>query len=60
VDATELADLLTAELRAVGSPERALHERRYLKSELEFLGASVWEIRRDEAAPREALNWGVT
>jgi 3-methyladenine DNA glycosylase AlkD len=45
-DAERLADLLTDELRAVGTPARATQEKRYLKSELEFLGASVWEIRR--------------
>jgi len=45
-DAERVADLLTDELRAVGAPERAEQEKRYLKSELEFLGASVWEIRR--------------
>jgi len=46
VNATELADLLTDELRAVARPERAEQEKRYLKSGLAFLGASVWEIRR--------------
>jgi len=46
VDARELADLLTDELRAVARPERAVQEKAYLKSDLEFLGASVWEIRR--------------
>jgi len=46
VDPDELADLITDELRAVARPERAEQEKRYLKSELEFLGASVWEIRR--------------
>lgn len=45
-DVERIADLLTDELRAVGAPERAVQEKRYLKSELEFLGASVWEIRR--------------
>jgi 3-methyladenine DNA glycosylase AlkD len=45
-DVDRIADLLTDELRAVGAPERAVQEKRYLKSELEFLGASVWEIRR--------------
>jgi len=45
-DAERVADLLTDELRAVGAPERAEQEKGYLKSELEFLGASVWEIRR--------------
>ena len=46
MDATELADLITEELRARRTPERAEQEKRYLKSDLEFLGASVWEIRR--------------
>jgi 3-methyladenine DNA glycosylase AlkD len=46
VDAKALADLLTDELRAVARPERAVQEKAYLKSDLEFLGASVWEIRR--------------
>jgi 3-methyladenine DNA glycosylase AlkD len=44
--ASDLADLLTNELRAIGTPERAAHEKRYLKSDLEFFGGSVWEIRR--------------
>jgi 3-methyladenine DNA glycosylase AlkD len=46
VDPTALADLLTDELRAVGDPDRAVQEKAYLKSELEFFGESVWEIRR--------------
>jgi len=46
VDPAELADLITDELRAVAQPERAAGEKAYLKSDLEFLGASVWEIRR--------------
>jgi len=46
MDAAALADLLTDELRAAGRPERAEQEKAYLKSDLEFLGASVWEIRR--------------
>jgi 3-methyladenine DNA glycosylase AlkD len=41
------ADDLEARLRAVGTPERAAHERRYLKSDLEHLGATVWQIRRE-------------
>jgi 3-methyladenine DNA glycosylase AlkD len=44
--ASDLADDMTAQLAAVGTPERAATERRYLKSDLEFLGATVWEIRR--------------
>ena len=46
MDAKALADLLTDELRAVGNPDRAVQERAYLKSELEFFGESVWDIRR--------------
>ncbi len=34
-----------AELKAAGDPERAVQERRYLKSELEFYGASLPVIR---------------
>lgn len=45
-----LADALEARLRAVATPERAEHEKRYLKSDLEFLGATVWQI---EAAVKE-------
>ena len=33
-------------LRAEATPGRAEHEKAYLKSELEFLGASVPAIRR--------------
>ena len=46
MDADALADLITDELRAVARPERATQEKAYLKSDLEFLGATVWEIRR--------------
>jgi 3-methyladenine DNA glycosylase AlkD len=46
VEPAELADLITDELRAVARPERATQEKAYLKSDLEFLGVSVWEIRR--------------
>ena len=46
MDANALADLLTDELRAVGNPDRAAQEKAYLKSDLEFFGESVWEIRR--------------
>lgn len=42
----DLADLLTEELRAVGDPSRGAQEKAYLKSDLEFFGESVWEIRR--------------
>ncbi len=42
----ELADEITEQLAAVGTPERAAAEQRYLKSDLAFLGVTVWEIRR--------------
>ena len=40
------ADRLEEALRAAGSPERAEHERRYLKSSLKHFGASVPAIRK--------------
>jgi 3-methyladenine DNA glycosylase AlkD len=46
VEARVLADLITDELRAVARPERAEQEKRYLKSDLEFLGASLWDSHR--------------
>jgi 3-methyladenine DNA glycosylase AlkD len=46
MDPHATADLLTDELRAAGNPDRAAQEKAYLKSELEFFGESVWEIRR--------------
>ena len=51
---TELAEAIEARLRAEGTPERAASERAYLKSELEFLGTTVWQIRAavKELAPR--------
>jgi 3-methyladenine DNA glycosylase AlkD len=47
MDARREADELEARLRALGTPERAEHERRYLKSDLEHLGATVWQVRRE-------------
>jgi 3-methyladenine DNA glycosylase AlkD len=37
-------------LRAIGTPERAEAEKRYLKSNLVHLGATVWQIRRETRA----------
>jgi 3-methyladenine DNA glycosylase AlkD len=37
-------------LRALGTPERAEAEKRYLKSDLVHLGATVWQIRREARA----------
>jgi 3-methyladenine DNA glycosylase AlkD len=45
-DPASAVDSIETAVRAAGTPERARQEKRYLKSELEFLGASVWEIRR--------------
>jgi len=45
-DARAAAAELERALRAVGTPERAEGEKRYLKSDLEFLGASVGDVRR--------------
>ena len=39
-----VADLDKA-LRAAGKPERAVHEKAYLKSPIEHYGATVWDIR---------------
>lgn len=44
-DAAALADRLEAELREAGTPDRAEHEKAYLKSDLDFLGAGVPAIR---------------
>lgn len=41
-----LADALEAELRALSTPERAEQEKRYLKSDLQHLGARVPDVRR--------------
>jgi 3-methyladenine DNA glycosylase AlkD len=46
MDAEAVADLITEELRAVATPERAEQEKRYLKSDLDFLGASFWDTQR--------------
>ena len=41
-----LADQLEAELRALGTGERAAQEKRYLKSDLEHLGVTVPALRK--------------
>jgi 3-methyladenine DNA glycosylase AlkD len=50
VDAARAADGIEARLRSLGTRERAAREQRYLKSELEHLGATVWQIRREVKA----------
>lgn len=42
----ELIDALRTELRGAGTPDRAVNEKRYLKSDLAFWGASVPAIRK--------------
>jgi 3-methyladenine DNA glycosylase AlkD len=51
---TPLTEALEARLRAVGTQHRAEGEKRYLKSDLHFLGATVNQIRTAvrELAPR--------
>lgn len=41
-------------MTAVGTPERAVQEKRYLKSDLRFLGATVWQIRAEVKAAARA------
>jgi 3-methyladenine DNA glycosylase AlkD len=44
-DAKSRAEAIEAQLRAIGTPERAVSEKAYLKSDLEFAGTTVWQIR---------------
>ncbi len=46
-DPADVAEQLEADLRELGTAERADREQRYLKSDLEHLGATVWQIRRE-------------
>ncbi len=48
------ADSLERAMAAVGTPERAVQEKRYLKSDLTFLGATVWQIRAEVKAAARA------
>jgi 3-methyladenine DNA glycosylase AlkD len=52
------AQEIEAELRAAGTPERAEHERRYLKSELEHYGVTVFGIRCIALAARRPADRG--
>jgi 3-methyladenine DNA glycosylase AlkD len=49
-----LADQIDQDLRAAGDPARAVGEKRYLKSDLLFYGASVSAIRRVAKAVKKA------
>ena len=44
--ASELVAQVEAALRAVSDPDRARNEKRYLKSDLRFIGVKIPEIRR--------------
>jgi 3-methyladenine DNA glycosylase AlkD len=46
VDLAKLARAIESELKRTGSPERAVGEKRYLKSDMDFLGATLADIRR--------------
>src|SRR6478609_9190962 len=46
VDPKKLARAIETELERTGTPERAASEKRYLKSDMDFLGATLAEIRR--------------
>jgi len=46
VDLAKLARAIETELERTGSPERAAGEKRYLKSDMDFLGATLADIRR--------------
>ena len=43
---SEAARRIEAELKRAGTPERAVAEKRYLKSELTFYGVALAEMRR--------------
>ncbi|HEX6520553.1 MAG TPA: DNA alkylation repair protein, partial [Streptosporangiaceae bacterium] len=45
-DPATAAEAVVAALRPLGTPERAAQEKRYLKSELDFLGVRLPDIRR--------------
>lgn len=58
VDVGAIVERLETQLRDAASPERAAGEKRYLKSELEFIGATVGQTRavvRDIAAERQDI-----
>ena len=54
MDARAVADTIEARLREVGTDKRAVGEKAYLKSDLDFLGATVSDTRAAirELAPR--------
>ena len=55
IDADTLMASVVERLREAGSPERAEHEKAYLKSDLEFLGASLPCIRSTAVALHQQM-----
>jgi 3-methyladenine DNA glycosylase AlkD len=49
------ADVIERALAAIGTRERAVGEKAYLKSELDFLGATVWQIRAEVKSATQAM-----
>lgn len=45
-DTEGAASALTASLRVLGTPDRAAQQKRYLKSDLEFFGVTIPDLRR--------------
>ena len=45
-DPEEAASAVAEALRPLGTPERAVQEKRYLKSDLEFFGVAMPDLRR--------------
>ena len=54
-DAADAVDSLEAALRLLGTPQRAIQEKRYLKSDLAHLGVTVPDLRRTVKAAYAAL-----
>jgi 3-methyladenine DNA glycosylase AlkD len=60
-DASAMASKFAAELekalRAVATPERAIQEKKYLKSDRVHLGATVPQVRREVHSRLKATHW---
>jgi 3-methyladenine DNA glycosylase AlkD len=54
IDSAAMAADIDRSIRAVGTHERAVREKAYLKSDLQHCGATVWEIRRIARAAASA------
>jgi len=53
-DPEEAASAVAEALWPLGTPERAVQEKRYLKSDLEFFGVTVPDLRRTVNAAAHA------